>query len=871
MSDSHTESNSKLKPYLTPVSVWALSFGCAVGWGAFVMPGTLFLPTGGPAGTVIGMIIGAVLMMIIGFNYYHMMLRYNDSGGAYTFTKKMFGYSHGFLNAWFLCLTYVAILWANMTALSLLSRNVFGNVFAFGFLYRVAGYDVYLGEILFEIVVLLVAVLICMMRKRAAGTIQTIAAFALIIGIIICFIIAVGNGGNEVSGFSPAFSTEGSHLKQIIGIVLLAPWAIVGFESISHSAAEFKFNVKKVLRIMVTAVATGFAVYILLTIVAASAQPAGYINWSSYIADLSSQSGLKSLPVFYAVHVDAGRLGTVIIAIAILGGIITGIIGLFTASSRLIYSMAEDDMFPKWFTRVGKGSVPDNAMLFILLISLIIPFLGRTAIGWVVDVTTVGALIAYTYTSASAFKSAKVHGEKKKAVIGLLGLIISLVFAFVILIPNPINPSVLATESYIILVVWVFFGFIFLLNRYSTARLNAAISEREKLAAEENSKAKSTFLSNMSHDIRTPMNAIIGYINLAKEDGVSLEQMKVYLGKIEGASHHLLALINDVLEMSRIESGKVELELAEYDLFKIFDDVRDIFATQMSEKNIDYTVDYSGVKQRAVICDKNRMNRMLLNLVSNAFKFTEENGSVSVIVKQTGDVSDGLVPLKLSVKDTGIGMSKEFAERVFESFERERTSTVSGIEGTGLGMAITKNIVDMMGGTISVLSMQGVGTEFTIKVNLKVGETDYEHLKQESISADEEELDLTGKRLLLVEDIEINREIATALLQGFGFEVESAGNGQIAVDKVSALDAGYYDGILMDIQMPVMNGYEASRAIRALDDPLKSGIPIIAMTANAFAEDVKKAEDAGMNAHIAKPLDVDNMKETIARVLKGKS
>lgn len=392
-----------------------------------------------------------------------------------------------------------------------------------------------------------------------------------------------------------------------------------------------------------------------------------------------------------------------------------------------------------------------------------------------------------------------------------------------------------------------------------------------KEKAEESSRAKSVFLSNMSHDIRTPMNAIIGYTNLAEQGEKSLPEMKQYLKKIKGSSQHLLALINDVLEMSRIESGKMELEDVPADLEKIMGGLRDMFATQMKEKRIHYTVDYEHIRNKAVYCDENRLNRVLLNLVSNAYKFTPEDGSVSVVLTQTQSEAEGTAGYELSVKDSGIGMTEEFAAKVFEAFERERTSTVSGIQGTGLGMAITKSIVDMMGGDISVHTAPGAGTEFVVHLSFRLLEQAPEKKKNEKKKSGDLKPDVKNRRLLLVEDMEINREIATMLLQNNGFAVEVAVNGQEAVEKVSAAEPGHFDAVLMDIQMPVMNGYDAARAIRRLPDSAISNIPIIAMTANAFSEDVQKARDAGMNGHIAKPIDVNHMISTLTEVLQNEA
>ena len=394
-------------------------------------------------------------------------------------------------------------------------------------------------------------------------------------------------------------------------------------------------------------------------------------------------------------------------------------------------------------------------------------------------------------------------------------------------------------------------------------------------AAEEASKAKTAFLSNMSHEIRTPMNAIIGLNSLALRDPTISERTREYLEKIGGSARHLLTLINDILEMSRIESGKVELEFSPEDLCKIFESIRDLFAEQMKQKKINFQLHLSQVKNNLVWCDKKNLNRVLLNVLSNAFKFTPERGSVNVSLWEVGAGEEGYGFYEIRIQDTGIGMSKDFVGKIFTAFERERSSTNSRTEGTGLGLAITKSIVDMMGGTIEVLTSLGNGTEIIIRVKFKLA-TEEDLLKyggnkpEESDESATSEVSFAGKRALLVEDNLVNLEIAKMILLQTGFAVETAENGKAAVKMVEKSAPGYYDLILMDIQMPVMDGYTATKNIRLLENKALAQIPIVAMTANAFAEDVKAAEDAGMQAHIAKPVDVKTMIKTLARVLDGR-
>ena len=532
-----------------------------------------------------------------------------------------------------------------------------------------------------------------------------------------------------------------------------------------------------------------------------------------------------------------------------------------------------------------------------------------------------------------------------------------------------------------------------------TQELNAKLQVAVEKAESAN-RAKSTFLSNMSHDIRTPMNAIIGFTTLALSNIDDTDRVKDYLGKTLASSNHLLSLINDVLDMSRIESGKIHLEEVEVNLSDVLHDLKTIVSGQIYAKQLELYMDVMDVTDEDVYCDKTRLNQILLNLLSNAIKFTPAGGTVSVRVRQLAGKVHGCGQYEFRIKDNGIGMSQEFAQKIFEPFERERTSTVSRIQGTGLGMAITKNIVDMMGGTIEVQTAQGKGTEFTVCVPMRAQTeqrpvekiTELEGLKalvvdddfntcdsvtqmlvkvgmraewtlsgKEAVLRARQSIEMSdvyhayiidwrlpdmngievtrqirslnddtpiiiltaydwsdieveakaagvtafcskpmfmsdlretlmnaigqtqtdeaqellpkkntnfkGRHILLVEDNELNREIAQEILCEYGFRVDTAENGAVAVEKVSTAAPGSYDLVLMDVQMPVMDGYTATRQIRALDDPALAKIPILAMTANAFDEDRRNALESGMTGFLSKPIVIGDLVQELRKIL----
>ena len=385
------------------------------------------------------------------------------------------------------------------------------------------------------------------------------------------------------------------------------------------------------------------------------------------------------------------------------------------------------------------------------------------------------------------------------------------------------------------------------------------------VAAENANKAKTEFLNNMSHDIRTPMNVILGYNHLMKSQLTESKQLD-YQKKIEQSGKLLLAIINNVLDMARIESGKIKVDENYERVGEVVDEIISTFSSEAEEKEIHLSGSMK-VTHRNILCDGTKIREIYVNLVSNAMKYTPRGGNVTITVEELPCEKEGYIKVKSEIKDTGIGMSKEYLPTLFEPFSREQNTTTRRIGGTGLGMPIVKKMVDLMGGSIEVASELGKGTVFTFTLMHKIADRKFYSQKTEAAETSEMGKNLSGKHVLLAEDNDLNAEIAVTVLEETGIVIERVEDGIQCVNRVVQMSPGTYDLILMDIQMPNMDGYKATRCIRRLDDKKKAEIPIIAMTANAFAEDRKKAFDAGMNGHIAKPIDIEKLGAVILSVL----
>ena len=967
---------TKLGPYLAPIAVVALSFGYAVGWGSFVMPGTMFLPGAGPAGTAIGILIGSLAMAVFAFNYHRMLQRVTGPGGAYAFTTEVFGADHGFLLAWFLWLTYVAILWANATALVLLVRYLFGDALQFGFHYTMAGFDVYFGEVMVCVAATALCGAVCLFRKRLAAWLNTILAGVFVAGVVAVFVAALSHHEGGFAAMGPAFSPEGGHFMQVIHILAMIPWAFVGFEAIVHSSAEFRFPVRRTFGILLAAIALSASVYLLLALLPVVSFPDGYANWRAYIEDLPNLRGIDAMPVFAASRRALGAAGKSVIGGAMLAAQLTGIFGTLIASSRLMHAMSNGGAIPGWFGRLNREGAPANAVLFVTCVSFAIPFLGRTVTGWPVDVSNLGAALAYGYTSAASFAVAKKETGRAARVgeaLGIAGVVMAIGFALLMLVPNYISGEALSAESYLVLAIWCLAGFLqyrhvflvdwlsrfgrtivvwigilvliffsslmwirlaicdasesafgalvgktvdspmvegilghvgadmlakmcvellllvsslaIVINLFNVLRRREKHLLQQKLEAEKSAgKSRSYFFSTMSHDIRTPLNAMIGYSEMLKMGFKTDAEREQAVDSILVSGKALLRLVDHVLDFSKLESGSLEIIPVHTAASKLIGDIVESFRASNTNAALEVRCRAEGLS--ALMVDPQRIGQLLLNLVSNAVKFTKAG---HVEVRARFDSSDGASgTLRIEVEDTGCGIGKEDMELIMSPYEK-----VSAKEarhgGTGLGLALCNQLVKAMGGEISVASARGKGSTFTVAIpDVKVSAEMTEEGVGEGVvsgvmSGGVESGGVnsptpplphsptpplphspTRRRLLIVDDQKMNLMVLKAMLKRLGdFDIVTAEDGRRALDALEAPDAQPFDMVLTDMWMPEMDGEGLVKAIRANGRLAK--LPVYVVTADVEMQ--KRYEEVGFTGILLKPVTVGVLGPVVGSIL----
>ena len=974
------------KPHLSRLAAWALSFGCAVGWGAFVMPGTTFLPKAGPLGTVLGILAGGLVMSVFAWNYHAMMNRNPGPGGAYAYAKKAFGIDHGFICAWFLVLAYVAIVWANATALALVAHYTLGDVFKFGFHYHVAGFDVWMGDILLAAAAIVVAAVICC-RRRLAGSVQSVLAVGFGLGILVCYLSACLKHEGGLAATAPAFSNldDGvGPVGQILRIVALSPWLFVGFESISHASGEFKFPLKRSFGVMAAALAASVLAYAFLAVLPALVPVEGTAGWSDYIGKLGEKSGDLALPTFAAVKRALGPAGAVLIGATMFGAIFTGLVGNVFAASRLLAAMADDGILSARFGRRNADGSPQGAVLAIAGVSILVPFLGRTAIGFIVDVSTIGAAIAYSYASAAAWKLAR---GRLTRIAGLCGLVLSFVILALFIVPNYASGSMMATESYLILVLWCIVGFVFYrdvfrhddrrrfgkstvvwisllvlisfmslmwmrqmtgdttrhaiddierihdevfpetgrdadalwdaslrreqqmisiaLTRSSLVQtglmflsflilfnLYTMLRQRERDSEREKTRAKSYFFSTVSHDIRTPLNAIVGFSEMLHAGLQTEEERREAVDSILVSSRTLLAIVNDVLDLSKLESGRMAIKPEPVDCERELERVFHVF--KAANKNPALQLRMNVDDMPLLMLDPQRMRQVAFNLLGNAVKFTEK-GYVEVRASFAPDEdAPGTGTFRLAIEDTGCGIPPDDLAIITSAYVRTGSKTARN-GGTGLGLAICRQLAEAVGGRLDIVSTVGRGSTFTVSLPnvASAGPVPAKPAAEAAEASAEASAELLAevpvelsaeltaavapaapaasppspaagaapRRVLLVDDSKVNLMVLKAQLKKAGsFETVLAMDGEEALRALRAPDAAPFDLVLTDMWMPNLDGDGLVKAIRA--DPALKALRVVAVTADV--ELSGKSESLGFDALILKPVTADRLATVLA-------
>lgn len=454
-------SPASLQPYLSPLAVWALSVGSAIGWGSLVVTSRTYLSQAGPMGSILGLFAGFVMMLMVANHYHFLANRYPGTGGLYNYVKYIFGYDRAFLVAWYLFLVYISIFWANATSIPLFARYFLQGMFSFGYLYTIFGYEVYIGEALVTLTAIVLVALLCMKSKHATARCMEVLVLLFTAGITVCFAAAmIGHGGSGTT-MEPAFIPDKGTVQQVVRIAFISPWAFIGFESVSHSAAEYRFKHSNMFRVLVISLVVTTALYVFVILLSVSAYPEGCSSWLDYISRLDEFEGIAGLPAFFAANYYLGSIGVYILMASLLALVLTSLIGMLRAVSRLCYSVAQDGILPERYAKLSDKQIPVNAIILAVLVSLPIPFLGRTTIGWIVDTTTIGATIIYGFASVAVFKASGQEGCRKDHLISGLCMLVLVVFMVFLLFPSAFSDHTIETETYVLMIVWSILGLLF--------------------------------------------------------------------------------------------------------------------------------------------------------------------------------------------------------------------------------------------------------------------------------------------------------------------------------------------------------------------------------------------------------------------------
>ena len=832
-----------LRRHMSPMGAWAFAIGTSVGWGSLVVTANTYLAQAGPAGSALGLALGTLIMLIVGWNYSTLMQAYPEAGGAYAYTREVFGYDQGFLTAWFLAMTYLAVLWANATSLPLFSRIFLGGVFRFGKLYTLFDYDVYLGEALLSAAAIVLTAVLLTRGQRATHAVMIALAWLFTAGIAVCFVAGMVKG----RPMNPAYIPDAGALGQIVKIAVISPWAFIGFESISHSAEEFDFERHRIRRVLIVAVLFTLLLYVMVTLLSVTAYPAKYGSWLEYIRDLDNLSGLEALPAFYAANAYLGGAGVTLLMLSLLALVVTSLIGNTTALSRLFYAMARDKLLHERFSRINDHGIPADAVLLVAGLSVFIPLVGRTAIGWIVDVTTIGATLIYGFVCACAARFASKEGDVRGRRLGCAGVAIMVAFGAYILAPNLVSTGSMARETYFLFIAWSVLGFLFfrfILHRDKERRFGASIIVWVALLAlvlfvsliwmrQSMIATKDTMLDNIQayyaqlddpEGTREPDEHYIEEQITQAQD----EDTRTMLMAVGMFAFALMIMMTNHSYMTK--RSKENERIANIDPMT---GVKSKHAYLVREKEIDAAIGEGGMDSFAVVvCDVNGLKKIndtlghkagdeyireACRMVCDIFQHSPvyRVGGDEFVVILTG--RDHLVrkELTLALHDRSV----------------EHISAGGAVVSAGLSDFLPdqdKTYHDVFERADALMYeekqlLKGMGA---------VTRDDAEENRLIPVPGEETRILNLRKKILVVEDEDVNRlMLGNALAEKY--EVLYAADGAEALERIKTHKADLAL-VLLDLLMPHMTGMEVLQVMREEEEFRK--VPVIVLTADQSAE-----------------------------------
>ena len=852
---SSSSNTAKLQPYLSPLAVWALSVGSAIGWGSLVVTSRSYLSQAGPMGSILGLLIGFAMVLMVSSHYHFLANRYPGTGGLYNYVKQLFGYDLAFLIAWFMFLIYASIFWANATSIPLFARYFLRAVFKRWYLFTVFGYEVYLGEALVTLVVMWLVGLLCMKSKKATATLMVAMVLIFTVGITVSFAVAMIGHSRSGMTMSPAFLPDKSVLEQVIRIAFISPWAFIGFETVTHSAEEYSFKHSHMFRILVSSVTVTTALYIFIVLLSVTAYPEGCSGWMDYISRLDEFEGIAGLPAFYAANHYLGGTGVNILMVSLLSLVLTSLIGMLRALSRLCYAVAQDGILPRRIAALNDKQIPVNAILLVLIVSLPIPFLGRTAIGWIVDATTFGATMIYGFVSVAVFKASGQEGVKRNRIISGFCLLILVAFAVFLLFPSFFSDYTIATETYVLMAVWSFLGVLYfnqVIRRDHDRKFGKAIVVWLSLLVFIVLMAM-TWAERLNEDRENAIIAeISAYMNGTADAEIHKQSqdefLAVQLKRLHDADNTSVFVIVGLYGLSLVVMlvNHITMERWEKKAKKEHDEAQTIALTDS----------LTGVKSKhAFLLNQKQINASIEEGSADAFAVVvcDVNG-LKVINDTLGHKAGDEYILKASrmicdifqhspVYRTG---GDEFVVILHGRDYIIRKELLLALHDRSVKHISTKDVV-VSGGLSDY--QPGIDTDFhavferadglmyeekkLLKGMGAISREDAEAAAKPIFPTDEDAEILNLKRhILIVEDERINQMILGNMLET-DFHVLYASDGNEALEQIKT----HKDDlaiVLLDLQMPQLSGMEVLKVMKE-EDELRS-IPVIVMTADQSAE-----------------------------------